>query len=60
MTDEQGILTAILEADRESARQYKAMIDDQIDVGGGKNERPLQSREFRDRSRSPVSREGSG
>jgi hypothetical protein len=31
-----GILAAILEADRESARQYKTMIDDQIDVGGGK------------------------
>lgn len=36
VTDEQGILTAILEADRESARQYRTMIDDQIDVGGGR------------------------
>jgi len=36
VTDMDGILAAILEADRESARQYKTMIDDQIDVGGGK------------------------
>jgi hypothetical protein len=36
VTDLDGILAAILEADRESARQYQTMIEDQIDVGGGK------------------------
>ena len=36
VTDLNGILAAILEADRESARQYKTMIEDQIDVGGGR------------------------
>jgi len=36
VTDEQGIYAAMSEADRESARRLQTMIEDQIDVGGGK------------------------
>jgi hypothetical protein len=34
VTDEQGILAAMAETDRESARQLQTMIERQIDVGG--------------------------
>ena len=36
VTDEAGILAAISEADKESARQLKIMIERQIDVGEGR------------------------
>jgi hypothetical protein len=36
VTDEQVIYAAMSEADRESARRLQTMIEDQIDVGGGK------------------------
>lgn len=36
VTDEAGILAAISEADKESARQLKVMIERQIDVGEGR------------------------
>lgn len=36
VTDEQGIYAAMADADRESARRLQTMIEDQIDVGGGK------------------------
>ncbi len=36
VTDEQGIYAAMAEADRESARRLQTMIENQIDVGGGK------------------------
>jgi hypothetical protein len=36
VTDEQGIYAAMSEADRESARRLQTMIENQIDVGGGK------------------------
>jgi hypothetical protein len=34
VTDQQGILTMMMESDRQSAEQLKKMIHDQLDVGG--------------------------
>ncbi len=38
VTDERGIYAAMAEADRESARRLQTMIENQIDVGGGKQQ----------------------
>ena len=35
VTDKQGILAAMSDTDRESARQLETMIDGQVDVGEG-------------------------
>ena len=35
VTDEEGIYEAMSETDRETARQYEAMIERQLEVGGG-------------------------